>query len=210
VSDTWNNRIQKFTADGKFITMWGRSGLAEDMTSFYGPRGIAVDSQGKVYITDTGNKRVVVFDSNGNPITQFGSVGIDPGFFDEPVGIAVGKDGRVYVADTWNQQVFTSDASGENFSPTQQIDVDAWFGQSVENKPFLAVDETSRIFITDPEGYRVLEFNPDGSFLRGWGSYSTGSDGFGLPAGIAADSAGGVWVSDAGNNILLHFVMPAE
>ena len=212
VADTWNNRIQKFTADGKFIIMWGRSGLAEDMTSFYGPRGIAVDSQGKVYITDTGNKRVVVFDSNGNPITQFGSVGIDPGFFDEPVGIAVGKDGKVYVADTWNQriQVFAPDATGENFSPSQQIEVDAWFGQSVENKPFLAVDETGRIFITDPEGYRVLEFNPDGSFLRGWGSYSTGSDGFGLPAGIAVDSAGGVWVSDAGNNILLHFVMPAE
>ena len=212
VADTWNNRIQKFTADGDFITMWGRSGLADDLTSFYGPRGIAVDNQGRVYVTDTGNKRVVVFSSSGEPISQFGSVGIDPGFFDEPVGIAIGDDGKVYVADTWNQriQVFTPDVSGENFSPTQQIEVDAWFGQSVENKPFLAVDETGRIFITDPEGYRVLEFNPDGSFLRGWGSYSTGSDGFGLPAGIAVDSRGSVWVSDAGNNVLLRFQMPAE
>jgi len=210
VADTWNNRIQKFSADGEFITMWGHSGLAEDMTSFYGPRGIAVDAAGRVYITDTGNKRVVVFEPDGTPITQFGSVGIDPGNFDEPVGIAVGKDGKVYVADTWNQrvQVFTPDAAGTAFTPSQQIEVNAWFGQSVENKPFLAVDDAGRIYITDPEGYRVLVFNPDGSFLRGWGAYSASTDGFGLPAGIGVDSTGRVWVSDAGNNVLLRFVMP--
>ena len=212
VADTWNNRVQKFTADGEFVTMWGRSGLAEDMTSFYGPRGIAVDPAGRIYLTDTGNKRVVVFDPDGNPITQFGSVGIDPGFFDEPVGLAVGKDGRVYVADTWNQrvQVFTPDETGQAFTPSQQIEVDAWFGQSVENKPFLAVDENGKIYITDPEGYRVLVFNPDGSFLRGWGAYSTGPDGFGLPSGIAVNAAGGVWVSDAANNVLLRFPEPSE
>jgi sugar lactone lactonase YvrE len=210
VADTWNNRIQKFTANGDFVSMWGHSGLAEDMTSFYGPRGIAVDAKGQVYITDTGNKRVVVFDANGSPITQFGSVGIDPGYFDEPVGIAVGQDGKVFVADTWNQrvQVFTPDATGKTFTPSQQFDVDAWFGQSVENKPFLAVDGAGHIFVTDPEGYRVLEFNTDGTFLRGWGAYSTGTDGFGLPAGIAADTVSGVWVSDAGNNVLLHFTLP--
>lgn len=210
VADTWNNRIQKFTADGEFLTMWGHSGLAEDMTSFYGPRGIAVDGTGRVYVTDTGNKRVVVFDPDGEPITQFGSVGIDPGNFDEPVGIAVGKEGKVYVADTWNQrvQVFTPDSTGTAFTPSQQIDLDAWFGQSVENKPFLAVDDAGRVYITDPEGYRVLAFNPDGSFLRGWGAYSASTDGFGLPAGIAADADGKVWVSDAGNNVLLRFAMP--
>ncbi len=122
VADTWNNRIQKFTSKGDFITTWGHSGLAEDMNSFYGPRGIAVDAAGRVFITDTGNKRVVVFTSDGEPITQFGSVGIDPGNFDEPVGIAVGRDGRVYVADTWNQrvQVFTPDAPGRHSPPASK------------------------------------------------------------------------------------------
>jgi len=212
VADTWNNRIQKFTSKGDFVTMWGRSGLAEDMNSFYGPRGIAVDNAGRVYITDTGNKRVVVFTPDGDPITQFGTVGIDPGNFDEPVGIAVGKDGKVYVADTWNQrvQVFTPDAAGTSFTPSQQFDVNAWFGQSVENKPFLAVDDFGRIFISDPEGYRVLSFNPDGSFLQGWGAYSASTDGFGLPAGIAVTADGGVWVSDAVNNVLLRFDPPGE
>ena len=55
-------------------------------TAFWGPRGVAVDQAGNVYVTDTGNKRVVVFDSNGTYITEFGSYGMEPGQFDEPVG----------------------------------------------------------------------------------------------------------------------------
>ncbi len=69
VTDTWNHRIEKFTAAGKFITAWGIFGQGETPDSFYGPRGLAVDAEGRVYVTDTGNKRIVVFDSNGNFIT---------------------------------------------------------------------------------------------------------------------------------------------
>ena len=65
--------------------MWGYFGQAEKPEAFWGPRGLAFDSQGRLYVTDTGNKRVVVFDANGNAITQFGSGGADPGQFDEPV-----------------------------------------------------------------------------------------------------------------------------
>ncbi|MHB8779650.1 MAG: flippase activity-associated protein Agl23, partial [Anaerolineales bacterium] len=101
VTDTWNHRVQKFTAQGKFITSWGIFGQGETPQSFYGPRGLAVDAKGRVYVTDTGNKRIVVFDANGNFITQFGSAGFDAGQFDEPVGIAVDRNGTVYVVDTW-------------------------------------------------------------------------------------------------------------
>ena len=107
VTDTWNHRIEKFTAAGKFITAWGVFGQGETPDSFYGPRGLAVDSEGRVYVTDTGNKRIVVFDANGNFITEFGSAGLDPGQFDEPVGITVDKNGTVYVVDTWNQRIQT-------------------------------------------------------------------------------------------------------
>lgn len=212
VADTWNNRIQKFRADGTFVTMWGRSGLAESPDAFYGPRGVAVDDQGRVFVTDTGNKRVVVFDANGNYLTQFGSLGMDPGFFDEPVGIAIGPEGRIYVADTWNQrvQVFESDDAGLAFSVVKTWDVAAWYGQSIENKPFLDVDDAGHVFITDPDGYRVIEFGPDGNFIRGWGAYSSGSDGFGSPSGIAVDDLGRVWVSDSVNNSLLRFPIPAN
>jgi predicted membrane-bound mannosyltransferase/sugar lactone lactonase YvrE len=209
VTDTWNYRIQKFTADGQFITMWGSFGQADKLDSFYGPRGIAVDANGKVYVTDTGNKRVVIFNPDGTPITSFGSYGMDPGQFDEPVGIAVDATGKVYVADTWNQrvQVFSPDAEGKNYASSFSFPVAAWKGQSLENKPFLAVDSIGNIFITDPENYRVIEFGSDGKFLRTWGDYSPDQDGFGLAAGLAIDNKGGIWVTDGANGRVLHFLL---
>ncbi|NMB54022.1 MAG: TIGR03663 family protein [Leptolinea sp.] len=210
VTDTWNHRIQKFTADGKFLKMWGFFGQAEKPEGFWGPRGLAVDARGNVLITDTGNKRVVVFTSEGEYVTQFGQTGMEPGQFDEPVGITISNDGEVYVADTWNSriQVFTPDASGLNYTFNRSWELEAWSGQSLDNKPFIAIDSNNHLYVTDPEGYRVLVFDQQGQYLMGWGDYSTDIDGFGLASGVAVDPNGGVWVSDGGNNRLLHFVMP--
>ncbi|HEY9089875.1 MAG TPA: 6-bladed beta-propeller, partial [Anaerolineaceae bacterium] len=212
VSDTWNHRVQKFTADGQFVKMWGYFGQAEAPEAFWGPRGLAVDSDGRVYVMDTGNKRVVIFDADGNYITQFGSAGMDPGQFDEPVGIALDAENNVYITDTWNQriQVFQPDETGTNYFAVRTWDVSAWFGQSLDNKPFITLDATGNIFVNDPEGYRILEFDNQGNFLRAWGGYSSGTDGFGLASGVAIDEEGRVWASDAGNNRLLRFTLPAE
>jgi len=212
VTDTWNHRIQKFTADGQFIKMWGYFGQAEKPDAFWGPRGLAVDSKGNIYVTDTGNKRVVVFTSNGDFVTQFGTAGMEPGQFDEPVGIAVDKDGLVYVADTWNSriQIFAPDATGTNFSMLRAWEVNAWKGQSLDNKPFIALDANNRILVADPEGYRVLKFDAEGKLITGWGDYSADVDGFGLVSGVAVSPDGSVWVSDGGNNRLLNFNLPPE
>src|SRR5690606_1583706 len=162
--------------DGVPLTSWGQYGqpipdMPETQSSFWGPRGVAVDSEGRVFVADTGNKRIVIFDEDGNYITQFGTGGFDPGQFDEPVGVAIASDGTVYVTDTWNQRVqsFTPSADGMSYIPLQQWDVNAWFGQSLENKPFIAVSEDGQVFITDPEGYRVIQFTSTGEFVRTWG-----------------------------------------
>ena len=210
VADTWNHRIQKFSPEGEFLLTWGHFGQAESPEAMWGPRDVAVDAENRVYVTDTGNKRILVFSSNGQYVTQFGSVGMGLGELDEPVGIALDEQGVVYIVDTWNQrvQVFVPDESGTAFTPMTTWEVNGWFGQSLDNKPFIATDSQGHVFVTDPEGYRVLEFSGEGSFVRGWGDYSPGIDGFGLPSGIATDSFGYVWVSDAGNNRLLRYPMP--
>ncbi len=203
VADTWNHRIQKFTSDGTFITMWGYFGTAEAPEAFWGPRSITIDSIGRLSVTDTGNKRIVIFDTDGNYLTQFGSVGFAPGQFDEPVGLANDAAGRLYVADTWNQRVQVISAVGEALNSWE---IFGWFSNSLENKPYLDVDtENNRVYIADPESYRILEYTLDGEFLRFWGDYSTGIDGFGLVSGVAVDPEGGLWVSDGVNNRLLHF-----
>ena len=212
VTDTWNHRVQKFTRDGRFVKAWGVFGQGETPDAFYGPRGLAVDAEGRVYVTDTGNKRIVVFDANGNFITQFGGAGFEPGFFDEPVGITVDKNGTVYVVDTWNQRVQTFvPTENENalvFLPDKQWDVFGWFGQSLDNKPFIAVNDELHVFVTDPEGYRVIEFDPNGEIVRVWGDFGDSNASFGLTAGIAIDNDGNVWVTDSAFNRVMRFVLP--
>jgi uncharacterized protein (TIGR03663 family) len=201
VADTWNHRIQKFSADGSFLLTFGVSGqAAEGPDRFWGPRGVAVDSQGRVYVTDTGNKRIEVFDANGKPLLGFATDGTAK--LDEPVGIAVGPDGRVFVADTWNMRVAIFGADGQFQSA---FPVQAWPSNSLDNKPYLTVDSQGRVYLTDPEGYRVIVFDPNGKALAEFGQYGPENNSFGLPTGLALAPDGSLWVADAGNNRVEHY-----
>jgi DNA-binding beta-propeller fold protein YncE len=211
VTDTWNHRVEKFTSSGKFVTAWGVFGQGETPDAFYGPRGLAVDAEGRVYVTDTGNKRIAIFDSSGNFLTDFGSAGFDPGQFDEPVGVAIDKNGTVYVTDTWNKRIQTftpvETEGGLSFVPAKQWDIYGWFGQSLDNKPFIAVNDDLHVFITDPDGYRIMEFDQDGALLRVWDDLAS-ENSLGLPSGITIDNEGHVWVTDSTNNRLRRYTLP--
>jgi uncharacterized protein (TIGR03663 family) len=206
VADTWNHRIQYFTAEGEFLGMFGSFGQGSDPMQFYGPRDVAIDAQNRVFVVDTGNKRVVIFDRQGNYINQFGSFGLDLGYFDEPVGIAVEDDGTVLIADTWNQRVQVFEELGESyFQAVKEWPIVGWYGQSLENKPFIAVGPQSTNCVTDPEGARVLCFDIEGEFLTGWGSSISGNVLFGNLSGIIFDDNCGLWVSDSTNGEIMHF-----
>lgn len=209
VSDTWNHRIQKFSAEGNPLKTWGQFGLAADNPEFlYGPRGLSFDSQGHLFVSDTGNKRIVIYDTEGRLLGFFGSEGYEPGQFSEPVDVKVGADGNLYVTDTWNQriQVFSPiSADGLQFAPLLQWDIYGWESDSLDNKPFVAQGQNGNLFVTDPENYRVLEFTSAGQIVRLWGDFGTEDFAFGLPSGIVTDSQGHVWVSDAGNHRIMRF-----
>jgi len=210
VTDTWNHRIQKFTAQGEFVTMWGQFGAAETRYHFWGPRGIAVDREGRVFITDTGNKRVVIFDSNGVDLAAFGGAGFGIGQFDEPVGIEVDDTGRLFIADTWNKriQIMLPDGDTLNYPNHITWDIDGWYGETLDNKPFLTIDENYQVYVADPILGRVLVFNQHGTFLYTWGSFGSGPVEIGVVGGLAVDPQGRVWVSDARNNRLMRFPVP--
>jgi hypothetical protein len=111
------------------------------------------------------------------------------------------------VADTWNGRVQVFD---RNHTFLRKWSIEAWYGQSVNNKPYLAVDEGGRVYVTDPELFRVIAFDSQGNYLHSFGQYSTESDGMALPTGIAAGEDGLVYVSDAANGRILGYRAPGQ
>ncbi|MBI5777278.1 MAG: SMP-30/gluconolactonase/LRE family protein, partial [Nitrospirae bacterium] len=128
VVDMGNHRIQKFDTSTnvlpQLITKWG-GGLgpghasdprAQEPGQLRSPWGIAVDGQGDVYVSDTGNQRVQKFDREGNFITQWGGYGNGTGQFNFPYGITVDARGSVFVVDSANtrvQQFMPAEEGGE-------------------------------------------------------------------------------------------------
>jgi DNA-binding beta-propeller fold protein YncE len=206
VADTWNHRIQKFTLDGELLDIFGQSGQPAEgqpgLGLFFGPRDIVLLDDQRLLITDTGNHRLQIMDTDGNFVEQVGNLGSQLGQFNEPVGIDEGPDGFLYLADTWNGRIqkFTSD-----LLPVWEWEVDAWAGESTNNKPYLAVDSAGRVYVSDPEGYRVLIFSADGAYLGRFGRYGPEITSLGLPNGVAVDADNNLYIADAGNNRILKF-----
>jgi predicted membrane-bound mannosyltransferase/DNA-binding beta-propeller fold protein YncE len=201
IADTWNHRVQRFDGSGGFQGSFGVFGTDGGPTSFYGPRSLALDAEGRVFAVDTGNKRVLVFDSHGTPVGQFGGGGLESGKLDEPVGIAIGPDDLIYIVDTWNQRVQVFHERGTGFFEVErEWPVEAWYGQSIENKPYIAVGPDGQVCVSDPEGARVLCFDAEGQFLRG-----IVSPAMARPSGVAFDSNCQLWVADAETDQILAF-----
>jgi uncharacterized protein (TIGR03663 family) len=206
VADTWNHRIQRFDADGKFKGKWGSqamvNGAADGPGQFFGPRAIAVDQAGSLLVSDTGNHRIQRFDADGKFLAAYGGRGAGDGLFSEPVGIAVDRSGNIYVDDTWNKRIQKLDPNGKYVA---QWAIAGWDSDSVVNKPYLALDSDGSMYVTDPEGHRAIKLSASGQVLAVWGKLGNDNASMNLPTGIAVGPTGEVWVADSLNNRVLKF-----
>jgi DNA-binding beta-propeller fold protein YncE len=109
VVDTENDVIDVFDADSfKLLRKIGTPGKKHTLTepgTFSLPSSVAVDKDGNVYVTDTLNNRVEIFDADGKFISMFGKNGDGPADFTRPKGIAVDCDGNIWVVDTYQDKV---------------------------------------------------------------------------------------------------------
>ena len=205
VADTWNHRIQVFDRQGTYLREWGIFGeTGEDVSRdgvFYGPRGLALDSDDNLYIADTGNKRVLKYSAQGLLLEAVGGPGGGSGQFQEPVGLAVDANGLVYVADTWNQRVQVLDS---DLTYLREWQIRGWKSVSVQNKPYIAVDEHGTVWTTDPESHRVLGF-VDGEIAAVFGQYGSGMDGLNMPTGLTIAPSGQLCIADSENHRVLIF-----
>lgn len=174
VSDTWNYRIEKFDKDGNFVKAWGQGfdtkGVAatdqQNPTGFYGPRGIFYDAKSNhIFLADTGNKRIVIFDTDGNYVSQFGTAGSGQGQFDEPVDVAVRSDGEVFVSDLNNHRVEILDQTGKYIG---EIPIN-WQAQLL-SEPYITFDSQNDMFVSDPPQAAIYKYGSNNQLLTTYNS----------------------------------------
>ena len=98
-----NFRVQVFDTEGKFLKAIGSMGDATGNLSR--PKGVALDSEGHIYVADANLHRFQVFDYEGRPLLLVGLRGNKPGEFLLPAGVFIDHEDRVYVADQGNARV---------------------------------------------------------------------------------------------------------
>lgn len=205
VVDTWNHRVQKFDSELKFLAAWGKP--TRDLVNpgdyeMWGPRSIAVDSEGNVLVVDTGTHRVRKFSPEGKLLATVGGRGKALGQFREPVGIASDPvTGNILVADTGNARIQRFDS---RLRPVAAYPIEEWQDVDPTNKPDLAALGDGRFLASDPAHGRLLLLDSDGRVAATLAAVS-GTE-LAFPRGVAYDASRGfVFASEGRANQVRRF-----
>jgi sugar lactone lactonase YvrE len=193
VTDTENDRVQHFAADGTFLREWGKFGT--ETSDFNYPSAVAVDANGAVYVADAFNARVLIFSPTGAYLNELGTSGTGDGEFNATDGVAVAPNGTIYVADRAGRIQYFS-ASG--------VYQDQWGSEGADDEEFyrpngIAVAPNGTVYVADSGNDRVQYFDPVGGFLGKWGQFGDANGEFSNPYAIAVTPDGTVYVEEAGN-----------
>lgn len=169
------------------------------------PAGLAIDAAGNVYVADSLNNRLQVFDRDGRFIATAGGA-LD---LREPWGVAVDRAGNIYVADTWNHRVVKYDQRYTLVttwgSPPRQPGAGNPTPQELYGPRSIAIDAAGNLLVTDTGHSRVLRFSPNGDPLGAFGGPGAGPGQFQEPVGVAVAPGGDILVTDAWNGRIQRF-----
>lgn len=164
---------------------------------FRHPSGIFVDSFGRIYVADTLNHRVQVFDDNDRPVLVLGKSGEGRGSLHLPEDVALSPAGDIYVADTGNNRIQIYAPSGEYIG---RIPDDKRLKAVLDAPGGIAFDDRGNLYVVNTGDGRILKFSPGGQLLETWGGVGSVKGRFVEPARIAVDREGNLWISDTGNH----------
>jgi DNA-binding beta-propeller fold protein YncE len=159
VVDTQQDQVMVYDADSwKLLRRIGTGGKDHFLTTpgdFGAPSNVAVDKNGNVYVTDTMNDRVEIFDADGNFISTFGQNGDGPGYFARPKGIAVDCDGHIWVADAMQDRVQVFSRQGELLA---YLGGHGNYPGQFKALVGIAIDKQNRVFTTEQYPGRMQMF----------------------------------------------------
>jgi mucin-19 len=227
VADAGNHTIRKVTVSGVVTTLAGAPGESGCLDGpgaearLSGPRGVALDAGGNLYVADSGNHLIRVISPAGNVSTYAGTAGLrgsldgtrESARFAMPRGLAVDASGNLYVADTFNFCVrkitrtgLVSTLAG---SPGAAGTADGSGGAARFASPVaLALDAAGNVYVADLNAIRKV--TPAGvvSTLAGDpvrpGSFDGRgrAAGFSSPQALALDPDGNLYIADTGNQLI--------
>ncbi len=182
----------------RFVDAWGEQGTRPGQ--FDDPTGIAV-ADGEVFVADSRNGRIQVFDLDGHFQRMFGKPGDKPGELGRPMNLTV-HDRELYVPEYFNDriQVFGLDGT------PRRIIGSSGSGPGQFSAPVgVGVGENDDLHVADFYGQRVQQLKRNGAFVRQWGTTGRTSHAIGnfyYPTDVTLDHTGNVYVADGyGNRI---------
>ncbi|HTW94129.1 MAG TPA: NHL repeat-containing protein [Tepidisphaeraceae bacterium] len=191
VTDGVNDRIVRFTPAGKIdalLTGPRNSPLSR-------PLAAKLDQNGSLWIADTGNHRLLVFDPENNDYRVIPLPSAAPDKPAVPTGVAVRGDGsRTYVVDNGNHRILIRDNSTGQWTAMGQWGVS--LGQF--RWPFMiCLTPDNYATITEAVGARLQQISPDNLWAGQIGRFGVAMGDLYRPKGVAVDAAGRIFVSDS-------------
>ena len=184
VADSSGGHIELFSTTGNIILATG---------TFNNPQGLAVDSNANVYVGDSGNHRIQVYDVNGKFVKQWTNAQMTPR------GLAIDNSSNLYVADSNSSQIWKYDLNGNLLAQ--------WGSYGTGDNQFatplgVATDQSGYVYVADYNNNRILKFDSSTppNFVTKWNLPL-----YIWPIGVTTDLAGNVYVADSSGFRILKY-----
>jgi sugar lactone lactonase YvrE len=222
IADASNGRVRKVDTSGNITTFaGGTGGFGGDngpatSASFRGIAGLAVDSQGNLFVADTFNNRIRKVTPGGTITTAYGNGGyatVDgtpaatTGLY-QPNVLAFDPQGNLYVSEYNYPYIFIITSGGiiATIANSSQQDAGSSPGSPMSAPSAMTTDSAGNLYVTD--NYKEVRKVSSGIFTRvAGGTPGYGGDGGSalsaqlyMPGGLTFDSTGQLYIADSGNN----------
>ncbi|NOX93294.1 MAG: 6-bladed beta-propeller [Gammaproteobacteria bacterium] len=202
VADYFADQIRVFSLQGDYRRSIGKPGTGPGELTI--PGGVAVASNGDLYVSGFTNQRVQRLRADGSFVRQWGitgEVGTFGGKLRYPTDVALSKNGTLYIADGYNDRVLAIGPDGKlltKWGGPFAINIFGSFNGWFTTITGISVGPSGNVFVADFYNDRVQKFTRDGSFLNAFGIKSTGPTHTTIAVAEAED--GSVFVADYANH----------